>query len=110
MKRHRLTISGILLLGMILLSGCGVKNDYITINYAPLSGVQRVRGVEAVTVKVQGVDERRNKENVGKKGYEYDFLGAIITQNDIPDTANAAKAIQSELQMRGFTVGDGGVC
>jgi len=107
MNRSRLSIFGTLLLGIIVLNGCGVKKDYITINYTPLSGVQGVSGAEAVTVKVQAVDERKNKESVGKKGYEYDFLGAIIAQNDITDTV--AKAIQSELQLRGFIVGEDGV-
>jgi uncharacterized lipoprotein len=107
MKRYRISISVTLLFAMIVLTGCGVKNDYITINYTPLSGMQRVSGAEAVTVKVQAVDERRNKENVGKKGHEYDFLGEIVAQNDIADTVT--KAIESELQMRGFIVGDGPV-
>jgi uncharacterized lipoprotein YajG len=107
MTRYKLFISGTFFLTIIVLTGCGVKKDYITINYTPFSGVQRISGAEAVTVKVLAVDERKNKEDVGKKGYEYDFLGAIIVQNDITDTVS--RAIQSELQSRGFSLGEGSV-
>jgi hypothetical protein len=43
------------LLGVMALAGCGVKRDYITINYTPLSGARRVSGAEAVAVRVQAV-------------------------------------------------------
>ena len=90
---------------MLILTGCGLKQDYITISYTPLSGVQRVNGADGVSVRVQVADERKTKEHVGRKGDEYNFLARIIAQDDLAGTV--AKAIQNELQNRGFTLADG---
>jgi uncharacterized lipoprotein len=88
-------------------AGCGLTKDHITINHIPMVGVERVRGADAVGVQVQVADARTNKENVGKKGSEYDFLGPIVPQADLAETI--AKGIEAELLNRGFQVKEGAV-
>jgi hypothetical protein len=89
---------------VLVISGCGLKSDIITINYTPYPSAQIVSGADAVAVRVNVADERKIKENVGKKGDEYSFLGEIIVQNDIADTF--AKAIEFELQALGFKLAE----
>lgn len=96
-----------LIISALIVFGCGMKNDIITINYSPGPNTQMVNGADAVAVRVNVADKRRIKENVGKKGDEYSILGAIIVQNDIAGTF--AKALESELQKLGFKLGEGTV-
>jgi uncharacterized lipoprotein YajG len=107
MRLHILPLSCTLFIAMLIFSGCGLKNDIITINYTPYPSAQMVNGADAVGVRVSGADKRKIKENVGKKGDEYSALGAIIAQNDIADTV--AKALESELERRGFKLAKGAV-
>jgi len=107
MKKYALSICCMVFFGIFILNGCGVKKDYIMIDYSIPSNTQALNGADKVTVKVLTIDDRKDKTNVGKKGNEYSFLGAIIPQNDITDVVT--KAILSELQNRGFLIGDTGI-
>gem|GEM_PF-5517937 len=66
-----------------------------------------IPGAGKVRVRVNVADEQSINTNVEKKGCEYRFLGEIITLNDIPESLS--DAIESELQTRGFRLGDGPV-
>lgn len=49
-------------------------------------GTQRIAGAEDVKVKVEVADKRAVKDHIGRKGYEYSFLGPIIAENDVRET------------------------
>jgi uncharacterized lipoprotein YajG len=93
-------VAGSFLLAVLILSGCGLSKDYITIAYHRQENVKKIEGADRVNVEVLGVDERTNKDNVGKKGSEYKMLAPIIAQNDLAETI--ANAIRTELTNRGF--------
>ena len=107
MRLNIFPLSCTVFIATLIIFGCGVKDEVITINYIPDPNTQMVSGADSVAVRVSVADERRIKENVGKKGDEYSFLGAIIVQNDIADTL--AKALESELQTLGFKLAEGDV-
>jgi hypothetical protein len=62
---------------LLILSGCGLKKDYIEVSYAPASNVAKIQDAGSVKLKGEALDRRANKENVGRKGSEYSFLGPL---------------------------------
>jgi hypothetical protein len=112
MKTYRLlklnfvfSLIGQLILVTLFISGCGVKNDYIMINYGPVVIPPKIDGADSVYLKIEAIDTRNEKDNVGRKGDEYTILGHIIAKNDLIKTIE--EAIITELQNRGFRM-DGG--
>ena len=99
--------AGSFLLAVLLLNACGLTTEYITINYHPQKNVNKIEGADRVGVGVQASDQRANKENVGKKGYEYKFLAPIKAKNDLAESI--ANAVGTELTNRGFSVNGGSV-
>jgi|SRR5947207_7314733 len=100
-----------LLIVVLASAGCGLTRDRIVVSYTPMPGVQRVPGAEAIGVRVQAVDARAHKQDVGRKRWEnrpeYDFGGAILAQDDL--AALIGQAIQSELSSRSFRQPEGSV-
>lgn len=98
---------GKLILVLLLISGCGVKDDIIRINYGPIIVQSKIDGAGDVNLKVEAIDARTEKGNVGRKGDEYTILGHIIAQDDLIKTIE--EAIVAELKNRGFRVEGGNV-
>ena len=88
-------------------SGCGLRKDLIEIGYQAAASAPKVQGADAVGVGVRMVDSRAIKDNVGRKGSEFDYLGPFIPVNDVAVTI--AKALEQELVHRGFKLESGGV-
>lgn len=95
---------GQLILTSMLLSGCGVKDDIIRINYGPVIVPAKIDGADSVHLKIEIIDTRTEKGNVGRKGDEYTILGHIIAQDNLIKTIE--EAIVTELKNRGFKLGD----
>jgi uncharacterized lipoprotein len=96
-----------IILEILFTIGCGLQNDVIEIQYTPYPRSDMINGADAVSLYVYVIDKRKVKENVGKKGYEYDFLGEIIAKNSIPDTI--VESLEYEFKRRGFRIEKGSV-
>jgi hypothetical protein len=114
MKKYRLFgakfvffLIGKLILVSLLISGCGVKDDIIRINYGPIIVQSKIDGAASVNLKVEAIDARIEKGNVGRKGDEFTILGHIIAQDDLIKTIE--EAIVAELKNRGFRLEGGNV-
>ena len=81
---------GQLILATLTLSGCGVKDDIIGINYSPMFVQSKIDGAESVNITVEAIDARIEKSNVGRKGDEYAILGKIIAQQNLIKTIEEA--------------------
>lgn len=92
---------------MSLLSiNCGLRQDIINVDYKPNHNSIKLNGASVSNVDVFVSDSRLNKQEVGKKGNEYSFLGSIVAQNDIGKTIH--DAIEAELKIRGFILNKNG--
>lgn len=86
------------------LSGCALTTEQIAINYNKQSAVTKVVGADNVLVNVQVADQRLDKSKVSNKKNGYGMEMAPITASeDIAVTIR--KAMEQELQSRGFSVG-----
>ena len=81
-------------------AGCGLATERIGIAYHPQEAIARVAGADRVRARVEVADLRSNKEEVSKKGDEYEFLAPILAENDVAKILE--EAIRSELERRGF--------
>lgn len=85
-------------------SGCALTTEQVELNYAQQAGVSRIAGAEAVAVNVQVADQRLDKSKVSSKKNGYGMEMAPITAaEDVAVTVR--KAIEKELQARGFQLG-----
>jgi len=99
---------GIMALCMgLLLSSCGLKKDMIRINYNSNTKPSIMETSKGNKVEVLVSDSRIIKGEVGKKGNEYGFLGAIVAENDVSEVVG--DAIKKELEDRGFVIKPGGL-
>ena len=86
------------------LSGCALTTEQIELNYTPQAGVAKVAGAENVSVNVQVADQRLDKSKVSSKKNGFGMEMAPITAaEDVAVTVR--KAIEKELQARGFQLG-----
>ena len=86
------------------LSGCALTTEQIELNYTPQAGVAKVAGAENVSVNVQVADQRLDKSKVSSKKNGFGMEMAPITATE--DVAvTVRKAIETELQARGFQLG-----
>jgi uncharacterized lipoprotein YajG len=83
-------------------AGCGLATEQIRITHYPQEAVARVAGADRVRVKVDVSDLRSKKQEVSKKGDEYEILAPILAENDVAEILK--EAIKSELERRGFGV------
>ena len=91
---------------LLLIHGCALTTDHITIIYEPQGGVAKLAGAENVTVSVDIFDIRSDKTRVSSKKNAYGMeMAAIIAENNVPQTLS--NAIQTELVNRGFVIGNG---
>ena len=86
------------------LSGCALTTEQIELNYTQQAGVAKVAGAENVSVNVQVADQRLDKSKVSSKKNGFGVEMAPITATE--DVAvTVRKAIEKELQARGFQLG-----
>jgi uncharacterized lipoprotein len=90
---------------LFLLSGCAFTTDYIDLTYTQQSRVQKIPGANNIAVIVQVIDkrlERGNRVSSKTNAHETEFA-PIIANEDV--TVTIRRALESELQSRGFTIG-----
>jgi uncharacterized lipoprotein len=86
------------------LSGCALTTEQVELNYIQQAGAARIAGAENVSVNVQVADQRLDKSKVSSKKNGYGMEMAPITAaEDVAVTVR--KAIEKELQARGFQLG-----
>lgn len=86
------------------LSGCALTTEQIELNYTQQAGVSRIAGAESVSVNVQVADQRLDRSKISSKKNGYGMEMAPITATE--DVAvTVRKAIEKELQARGFQLG-----
>jgi len=86
------------------LSGCALTTEQVELNYTQQAGVSRIAGAETVSVNVQVTDQRLDKSKISSKKNGYGMEMAPITAaEDVAVTVR--KAIEKELQARGFKPG-----
>ena len=91
-------------MAMASLSGCALTTEQIELNYSQQAGVAKVAGAENVSVNVQVADQRLDKSKVSSKKNGFGMEMAPITAaEDVAVTVR--KAIEKELQARGFQLG-----
>ena len=92
------------LLIFFTLTGCALSPDRIELGYTAQQGVNRIPGANNVSVNVQVIDQRRDKTKVSSKKNGYGMeMAAITAAEDVAITVR--RAIEQELQLRGFQVG-----
>lgn len=86
------------------LAGCAFITEQIELKYNQPVGVSRIAGASKVSVNVQVTDQRQDKSKVSSKKDMYGIeLAAITAAEDVATTIR--KAIEQELQARGFQLG-----
>ena len=96
-----------ILVFLMLLSGCALTKEHITLDYVPQSNVEAIRGSEKVNIKLNVTDARTMRDKVSYKKNAYGMeMGEIISDSDVIDLIR--KSIKTELQNRGFIVDSGG--
>jgi uncharacterized lipoprotein len=86
------------------LSGCALTTEQVELNYTQQAGVSKVAGADTVSVNVQVTDQRLDKSKISSKKNGYGMEMAPITAaEDVAVTVR--KAIEKELQARGFQPG-----
>lgn len=89
---------------VVSLSGCALTTEQVELNYAQQAGVSRIAGAETVSVNVQVADQRLDKSKVSSKKNGYGMEMAPITAAE-EVAVTVRKAIEKELQARGFLLG-----
>ncbi|MEQ1558839.1 MAG: YajG family lipoprotein [Methyloglobulus sp.] len=91
-------------LALSCLSGCALTTEQIELNYNKQSGVSKIAGASNVSVNVQVTDQRPDISKVSSKKNGYGMeMAAITAAEDVAVTIR--KAIEQELQNRGFQLG-----
>ena len=89
---------------VISLSGCALTTDRIQLQYTPQSSVTPISKAQNVAVNVQVTDQRQDKSKVSAKKNGFGQEKApIVAAEEVAVTLR--KAIEQELQARGFQPG-----
>lgn len=89
---------------MLSLTGCALTTEQVELKYNQQPGVSKIAGADNITVNVQVADQRTDKTKVSSKKNGYGMEMAPITATE--DVAvTIRKAIEQELQSRGFQLG-----
>ncbi len=109
MKLFRcLKMAGILFAMAFIASGCALTKDYVVLSYDAQTNVEKIKGADAVKVRVEFSDARKVKDKVSCKKNSYGMeMAPIIAQNDAAETVK--NAIETELKNRGFNLTEGSV-
>lgn len=86
------------------LTGCALTTDQVELQYTQQQGVVPVAGANNVSVNVQVNDQRSEKSKVSSKKNGFGIeMAPILAAEDVSVTVR--KAIEQELQARGFQLG-----
>lgn len=86
------------------LTGCALTTDRVELQYTQQRGVVPVPGANNVSVNVQVNDQRSEKSKVSSKKNGFGIeMAPILAAEDVSVTVR--KAIEQELQARGFQLG-----
>ncbi len=103
-----LKLAGILFAMAFLASGCALTKDYVVLSYDAQTNVEKIKGADAVKVRVEFSDARKVKDKVSCKKNSYGMeMAPIIAGNDAAETVK--NAIETELKNRGFNLAEGSV-
>jgi len=95
----------ILLVTMVMLSGCALTTDRIDLTYSPQLGVVPIAGANDIAIALNLYDDRQDKGNKvssKKNGFGVE-TAPILVNEDVMVTFR--RAIETELQARGFKIG-----
>lgn len=93
---------------LVPLGGCTLTKDFLVVDYTPQSSPRSLPGADQTRIQVEVKDYRSIKDRVSAKKNGFGAETApIIATNSIADVF--ADAIRTELQNRGFQIGDGSV-
>lgn len=96
---------GCLVIAGILMGGCALTKDAVSISYDPQKDVAKIEGAEEVNVSVEVTDIRAIKDKVSAKKNGYGMeMAPIVAENDVAKVFE--QAIKTELKARGFNSGD----
>ena len=86
------------------LSGCALTTDRIELHYNLQQSVSKIPGASNVSVNVQVADQRQDKSKVSSKKNGFGMeMAPILAIEDV--TVTVRRAIEQELQARGFQLG-----
>lgn len=89
---------------LVVLSGCALTTDRIELQYNAPPGVAKIPGASNVSVSVQVADQRHDKSKVSSKKNGFGMeMAPILATEEVAVTVR--KAIEQELQARGFLLG-----
>ncbi|TNF59083.1 MAG: hypothetical protein EP306_11710 [Burkholderiales bacterium] len=92
------------LVSVIVLSGCALTTDRIELQYSAQPNVAVVAGASEVSVGVRVNDLRGDKSKVSSKKNAFGMeMAPIVAAEDVSVTVR--RAIEQELQVRGFRLG-----
>lgn len=101
---NKRTLAVLYCAAMTSLAGCAFTKEEIELHYNQPAGVSHIAGASQVAVNVQVTDQRPDRSKVSSKKNVYGMeLAAITAAEDVAITIR--KAIEQELQARGFQLG-----
>lgn len=87
-----------------ILSGCALTSETVELHYTKQQGVSPIPGASNVSVSVQVTDHRHDKSKVSSKKNGFGTeMAPILAVEDV--TVTIRRAIEQELQARGFQLG-----
>jgi uncharacterized lipoprotein YajG len=96
-------IASIFCISALSLTGCAFTQESVDLQYIQQANVVKIKGAENVTVNVAIVDQRTDKTKISSKKNGFGMETAPITANE-DVTITIRKAIETELQSRGFLI------
>lgn len=89
----------------LVLSGCALTRDHITLDYVPMPSAEKIAEADKIPLKVKISDQRNSKDRVSckKNGYGME-MASILSKNDV--NLLIKEALVTELANRGFSLGN----
>lgn len=94
-----------ILMTTLILSGCALTRDHITLDYVPMESAEKIANAEKIQLLVAISDQRNSKDRVSckKNGYGME-MASILSKNDV--NLLIKQALVTELANRGFSIGN----
>lgn len=94
-----------ILITTLLLSGCALTRDHITLDYVPMPSAEKIAEADKIQLKVEISDHRNQRDRVSckKNGYGME-MASILSKKDV--NLLIKEALMTELSNRGFTLGN----
>ena len=91
---------GLILVLLLLSSGCALTKEHITLDYAPQQNIDPIRGSEKINLEVNVKDSRKMKDKVSYENAYGMELAEIVSDKDVVELVR--DSIKTELRNRGF--------